>query len=685
MAESEVIVSFLFPLYLLGALAIAIPVILHLRRRPTRDRIEFSSTLFLDPQEPPHRRSSRIEHWLLLALRCLALLFLALLFSRPLWRGAGGQVEMSGTARLILLDRSASMRQAGAWESAMQEVRKATSASPDTLLGFGVFDSELTLVVPFGERGEAAQVIESALTGLQPSWRKTALDEALIGATSWMEEETRAKSLRQEIVLISDLQEGASRERLQSFAWPSSIRLRVIPVIKAPPANATVQVVAAADEEDEDLGSQKAEAPRPETIRLRVTRSSNAEGPLTIRWKDAPAAGALSLQIPPGASRVLVAPPRPSPESTQLELSGDAESFDNRAFIAPRRARTVRILFAGETTDEARPESPLFFLTRSVGPTATLRPEVTARRVEELAPADWEGADVVVINAGMSEAAAAAAKTFVEAGGLILVLPGDAVSGSWLQSAGFSLTEAGVKDYALLEDIDFDHTVFRPFASPGLRDFSKVRTWHHRRISPPDAAAIRILARFESGDPALIEWAIGRGRFLIWAMSWVPGDSQLPLSSKFVPMVYAILGEAGFRHQEPARCAAGEELPGTTPETIITLPDGSKAKPPFRAEEPGIYLLREGNGAPRAVACNAPPEESRLEPVPAESLAALGVTVDSATGKDAGVDIGTSDRLRGADLEGQQKLWRWLLGALLAVLLAETWWANRPRTKATIA
>ena len=678
--------SFLFPLYLLGALAIAIPVILHLRRRPTRDRIEFSSTLFLDPQEPPHRRSSRIEHWLLLALRCLALLFLALLFSRPLWRGAGGLVEMSGTTRLILLDCSASMRQAGAWEAAMKEVRKATSASADTRLGFGMFDSELTLVVPFGSGGEAAQLIESALTDLKPSWRKTALDEALIGATGWMEEETRGKSLRQEIVLISDFQEGASRERLQSFAWPSSIRLRVIPVVKTPRANATLQVVAAADEEDEEPGIQRAEAPRPETIRLRVTRSSNAEGPLTIRWKDAPAAGALSLQIPPGASRVLVAPPRPNPDSTQLELSGDAESFDNRAFIAPRRARTVRILFAGETTDEASPESPLFFLTRSVGPTATLRPEVTARRAEELAPSDWESADVVVINARMSDAAAAAAKTFVEAGGLVVVLPGDAASAGWLQSAGFSLTEAGVKDYALLEDIDFDHPVFRPFASPGLRDFSKIRTWHHRRISPPDAAATRILARFESGDPALIEWAIGRGRFLIWAMSWVPGDSQLPLSSKFVPMVYAILGEAGFRHEEPSRCTAGEELPGIKPNTVITLPDGTTTKPPFRTKEPGIYLLREEGEEARAVACNLPPEESRLAPFPGGALAALGVTVDSAAaGAGPAIAAGEMDRQRGPELEGQQKLWKWLLGALLAVLLAETWWANRPHSKRTPA
>jgi hypothetical protein len=366
-----------------------------------------------------------------------------------------------------------------------------------------------------------------------------------------------------------------------------------------------------------------------------------------------------------------------------LELTGDAEAFDNRAVVAPRRARTVRVLFAGSTTDEASAESPLFFLSRSLGPTGTLRPEITARRVESLAAADWEQADVAVIASALPEAAAALANRFVEMGGLAVILLPDAAAASWLRHAGFAVEEAKVKDYALLEGIDFEHPVFRPFATPGLRDFSKLRTWHYRRLTTPEKESIRVLARFDSGSPALVEWAVGKGRYLIWAMSWVPGDTQLPLSSKFVPMVYATLEEAGFRHEEPVRCLAGEELPGTGPETIITLPDGTQTKGRIRAEEPGLYRLQDGESEARVVACNLPPDESRLDPLPPGSLAALGVAVEAASDGESerpGPATADAERLRGGDLEGRQKLWKWLLAGLFTVLLVETWWANRSRS-----
>ena len=69
--------SFLTPLFLLGGLALALPVIFHLIRRTTRERTVFSSLMFLLPTPPRLTKRSRLEHWLLLLLRCLALALLA--------------------------------------------------------------------------------------------------------------------------------------------------------------------------------------------------------------------------------------------------------------------------------------------------------------------------------------------------------------------------------------------------------------------------------------------------------------------------------------------------------------------------------------------------------------------------------------------------------------------------------
>ena len=108
--------NWLFPIYLAGAAAILAPILLHLRRRPPQDRVEFSSLLFLDAQTPMPVSKRRLENWLLLLLRCLALILLALMFSRPFWPSEQSVTASASRASLILIDRSASMRREDLWK-----------------------------------------------------------------------------------------------------------------------------------------------------------------------------------------------------------------------------------------------------------------------------------------------------------------------------------------------------------------------------------------------------------------------------------------------------------------------------------------------------------------------------------------------------------------------------------------
>lgn len=64
--------SFLTPLYLLGALTIAAPIVFHLIRRTTKGEVPFSSLIFLSPSPPRLTRRSRLDQWLLLLLRAAA-------------------------------------------------------------------------------------------------------------------------------------------------------------------------------------------------------------------------------------------------------------------------------------------------------------------------------------------------------------------------------------------------------------------------------------------------------------------------------------------------------------------------------------------------------------------------------------------------------------------------------------
>src|SRR5947207_6018864 len=105
--------SLLAPLFLFGALAVAAPIIFHLIRASTREKTPFSSLMFLLPSPPRLTRRSRLEHLLLLLLRCLVLCLLALGFARPFVKKAVPPEKPSAAHRILLLvDTSPSIRRA---------------------------------------------------------------------------------------------------------------------------------------------------------------------------------------------------------------------------------------------------------------------------------------------------------------------------------------------------------------------------------------------------------------------------------------------------------------------------------------------------------------------------------------------------------------------------------------------
>ena len=80
--------SFLFPAFLAGAAAVAVPILLHLLRRDAAARQPFSDIRLL--RRMPAARRRRLRDRLLLVLRVSALLLLALAFARPYLGADGG-------------------------------------------------------------------------------------------------------------------------------------------------------------------------------------------------------------------------------------------------------------------------------------------------------------------------------------------------------------------------------------------------------------------------------------------------------------------------------------------------------------------------------------------------------------------------------------------------------------------
>ena len=125
--------SFLAPLFALGVLAIAGPILFHLIRRTTREKTPFSTLMFLEPSPPRITKRSRLENIWLLLLRCLVIALLALAFARPfLQRVMPSQPPGPGQRIVILADTSASMRRETLWADARAKIEaRLRAAQPD--------------------------------------------------------------------------------------------------------------------------------------------------------------------------------------------------------------------------------------------------------------------------------------------------------------------------------------------------------------------------------------------------------------------------------------------------------------------------------------------------------------------------------------------------------------------------
>src|ERR1700741_193011 len=99
--------SFLSPLFLVGAAAAAIPLVLHLLKREPEARVRFAAVKLLKNAPVEHAEKKHLRELLLLALRMAAVFLLALAFARPFFSD-GDAAIISGTT-IIALDRSYSM------------------------------------------------------------------------------------------------------------------------------------------------------------------------------------------------------------------------------------------------------------------------------------------------------------------------------------------------------------------------------------------------------------------------------------------------------------------------------------------------------------------------------------------------------------------------------------------------
>ena len=682
--------SFLTPLYLVGIIAVGLPILLHLVRHQPKNVLFFSSLRFLEQKPPQTNRKNKIEHWLLLMLRAIAVMLLVTAFARPFLTNTDLELTAADTKHqtILLIDTSSSMQRGTLWNQALQTADEIIKQANKNQISIYTFDSRLTAVKPLKETKQntpqsAQQNDRERLTKITPGWNATNLGLALTELAARLQQHAISDpsgTLVQNstIELITDFQAGSKIDSLSEFSWPAELEVRLHQLKEKQTSNAGLQLLALDEQGQATVRIVNADDSKQEQFQVAYQTALNeSEQPQKI-------------YVPAGQSRVIRMPAIEAQlPTTRIVLTGDKHDFDNSLYLQPREQANITIVHYG-TPAAGSTESPDYFAKRAF-------PTTPQRNVEFLTV----GPDspqvllsvakihLLIVSRELVAEEINLVKNYLDQGGVVLFsLNGQSTNDTFQLLVSHSeknlISEADVNGYALLTNINFEHPLFRMFQAPEFSDFTKLKFWNYRQLSLPDSLPHQVLACFDHESPAILNIPLGQGQLIVTTFGWTPQESQFALSTKFVPMMNAILALNANMIDTPSQFIVGEtvNLPKSLKAAKIKSPKASSivlaaGQHDFNETiQPGLYQISSDDETTPAqkFVVNLDIEESKTAPMAIEKLEALGVKLHHHS-KATAANPPQANLKRQAlirEMEQKQKLWRWLIIVALAMLGLET-------------
>jgi len=534
--------TFLSPLFLIGAIAAAVPILLHLFHRKTEVVIDFPAVGLLKRAPVQQHRRRRLRELVLLALRVVALLLLALSFARPYFAGAAAPDTVPLT--VIAVDTSMSMSAPGQMDRARAAATKAVAAVPGShalaLLGFG--DSAIVAVEPTTDRSAITSAIARLEAGATGTRFRTALARSseIIGTREG------------HVVIVSDLQQSGW-ESNDDGGLPDGVGIDVISV---PPPVGNLAVTSAERRDRrivasiQNFGNTEITAPvrlfaggkelatTEVTMAARGAADAELLGSLTgseaeIRVDDATGYQADNVR------KVLL---DPSPAIPIAVVVADPTGSTGGLYV--ERALTV----AGDGHEFAVDVRDGREVTKWNGAD---QPRIAAMFVLGTRTLDRKGRDAI--------------RNYLNRGGQVLLAAGpDVDPGTLADVLGTKLSfdEEPVRTAgATMIASDSRHPIFRPFLNPS-GPLGDVQVEQHRRLK--DEGDRTVLARFSGGDAALTEQTVGDGRLIVFTSDLDNEWSRFPLNPAFVPFAVETARYLTKSHR-PQRSVAAVDIRESNP------------------------------------------------------------------------------------------------------------------------
>jgi len=672
--------QFLAPLFLLALAGLAIPVVLHLTQREKKQIIRFPSLMFVRriPYQSVRRR--KIHNWLLLLVRMTALALLVAAFARPLIRSADAIVPSGNGARevVVLLDSSYSMTYGDRWQQALASANDAIdSLGASDRASVVLFSSGAEILVRSSSERDK---LKAALGTAKPGAGATRYGPALKVAGSILAD---SRLPRREALLVSDFQRSGWRGE-EGAKLPQGAVLTPVPITTAadrPNAGITGVTFARSTFSNQErvavtVGAiNRSDRPAPDTtVKLEFANIPVGSKPLPLAEH-----GANSATFDP------VTVSGPNLRGT-VRITDDALAADNVYHFVLSPARPLRLLLVDRGSADARR-----YLTDALSVGQAPKFETVVKLPEAITDQDLRQSTVVLVNdTAVTGGVARRLAAFVEQGGGLFVAAGG--EASWPQDVDVLPGQLGTAvdrtrgEPARIGGLEYGHAVFEPFRGPRGGNFAAALVYEYRNVTSGKES--QVLARFDSGAPALVERRVGRGRVLLWGAALDRAASDLPLKPVFPVFVQqAVRYLSAYREPEPwvmvgqvlDPAAEAAQKSGGASRVVLTpsgqrLPLQDEGSDVLELTEPGFYELRSAGGGEsdvRIIASNVDPDEGDLTPMDPKDVALAATGVAGSSGEDKATPLTAEAQ------ESNQRLWWYALCVGILFLGLDTVMSNR--------
>ncbi len=660
--------GFLAPWFLAGAVAVGLPLWIHLLRQYRSTPHPFSSLMFFERRTQSSIKHRRLRYLLLLALRIALLLLIALAFANPFVSRPGGAA--GGRKMLVIaVDNSFSMRfddhLARAKQAAMNAVSQLNPGERGQVLGVGSRVHFLTQPV------EEADQLKAAIQGIQPSDEQSSFGE-LARALRTISQSSR---IPLEVHFASDMQKSSMPPAFADLRLGSDTKLVFHSVADSKDPNWMVESVTA-----------PAKIYDPKKVRVQAV-VSGSNTPATKRTVSL----ALDGKVLESKSLDVSSNGRASVEFLSLDSPhgfhkgeiriepGDSLHEDDKFDFAIERTDPHPVLYlhpAGQDRDELYYRSAIESVSEAG---FTLEPLA----VEQAANQSLSKYAFVVLSdvGSMPAGLESNLRAYVAGGGSLLIalgplsaaLPRVPVSNETIQGSS----------YASLSGSRFETVAAADAEHPTLRRANKLDGVKFYQVIKVDPGQSHVIARLTNQAPLLLEKQVGEGRVVVFTSTFDNVGNDLPLHASFVPFVEETARYLGGQQDRSTNVAVDSyiELRSAKERGAaidVVEPDGSHplslkdatTTQTFQVTREGFYDIHRANGREELVAVHADRRESDLTPIPQETL-------DLWKNTGLGPDTPAADGSAPDTQARPWSLWRYALLLVLITAIIESVFASR--------